>query len=280
MGKGSLLKRHLFFFFILFGFLSYNSYSNNLKKNTNQFIKTIDSISKRISILTATIDDLQLNNYNDSLIELYSDSLVLTNKVLINKLLLTKNKFELINNSNYLNDSTILNIITSKDLKVVLFTWDTGLGLEIPSYSSVVYFLTKNNHYESKKIQHVDIFEDDLGQNLLFSDIYKSTNNEYIITGSNKCGSICLKNSLSLYRIINNEFLQIKNGIIDQNLKMYSNLSFEYLLNVQLTIDPKFIIEGKIIKMPIMDKNKTQFLKYKLYNLIYPTTLRLSVNKR
>ena len=151
-------------------------------------------------------------------------------------------------------------MISTNDNLLIALTWQVFGFYPIPLNSNIIIYKNKPT-----VVSINGTGDNDYGDNIGIDKVQKITLNKkpyYLVFGSNKCGNLCIQETLTMYKVFKDEL--IKNEYSFKNGKnKISDLKFDYLLNQDIKITPCFKIQGEYVLFPIFNKLKTKLIAYK-----------------
>lgn len=248
-----ILKASSFSVFALI--ITLNNFSSN-KANplVEKIISTYDAIQTFEKVAESS-------NSSD-----YEDSINYHNNLLFH--LLSDKKFSDLDESDFnrIESETSVKIVFNTDRRLMLVSWQVFNFYSTPMCSNLLFF-----NGEVKGISLNGAGDDnDFGENIQYDKIYevplKHNVVDYVITGSNKCGNLCIQKKASLYSIFNGKIYKCQNSFIDGE-KHITDIQFDFLVNEYIKFDPTFKIENQEIIYPVFNEEKTKMIGSKIIKI-------------
>lgn len=244
-----ILKASGFVFFALIISLN-NCSSNPLVEKIISTYDTIQTFEKAIENSNNSDYEDSINYYNNLLFHCLSDK-----------------KFSELDETdlNSIKAKTSIKIVFNKDRKLMLVSWQVFYSYPTPMCSNLLFF-----NGEAKSISLNGTGDDnDFGDNIQYDRIYEvplKHSINYVITGSNKCGNLCIQKEASLYSVSNGKLSKCENSFIDRG-KRVTDVQFDFLINEYIKFDPNFKIENQEIICPVFNQEKTKMIGSKIINI-------------
>ena len=250
--------------YILF-FVSITSCNKQLAKKSSKFEtqKSVDSTNlikeeKNLLKIHNAILETFANNRNDSLIALNSRKFTDSITHLIQKNANTFHyPFELLQKEN------ALNLITSPDKKLRVYSWDNHLGGTMRFFNQIFQFQSNN-----QIATEIHLAEQD--PQAFFSKIYEAKNDKetfYLVISNSILWSSYHVQHINAYKIADNKLQDVSIFKTKKELLSSISVEFDFVSVVERSERPVELIkfEGNILKIALVDNNQNVTNK----NLIY-----------
>jgi hypothetical protein len=205
----------------------------------------------------------EFDNTYDGLKEDIGDSVDRYNRALI--LLISAPAFGLLKDSDYksISKSTGLIIQFSQDKKILLVSWRVLVNLPHQSCFNILWITGKATSVSSMKADSDNQFENSVQVDNII-DFNLGGKTYYILTGSNRCGILCIQEMISSFNIGNHGKLDLASIFYDGK-KYNQELGFDYVLNEEIKGEPEFLINGDGLTCPLFNEHRTKVVGSKRY---------------
>lgn len=207
----------------------------------------------------------EIDNTYDGLKEDVFDSIDKYNGALIS--LISAPAFGLLKDSDYrtISKSTDIKIMFSQDKKLMLVSWRVLFNLPNPVCINILWIGGKATKISSMEADSEEEYESNVQVNKivdfnLWGKVY------YILTGSNRCGNLCIQEVISAFYIGTHGKLNPA-GIFYDGKKYKQKLGFNYILNVDTKEEPAFLIKGDELTCPVFNVERTKVIGSKRYKI-------------
>jgi hypothetical protein len=166
-----------------------------------------------------------------------------------------------------ISDSSKIEILSSKDRKLQIFSWEAENPYPTPPMCSNIAIIDdKTTHVISLNGTGDNDFADNLSIDTIIQ-LSGSVKTGYLLIGSNKCGNLCEQSEASVYSILNNE-LKKNPGAFLCSGQYFDDVEFHYLINDKISSEPRFQINDLELTCPLFSGDRTKQSGVKKYKII------------
>lgn len=232
------MKKILFLILVIHSFESSSQCPSDIFNN-RLLVNKIISAYKKIQLFE--------NKFAGSNSDEYEDSISIANDALV-KLFSKKSAGKLCKSDLLqIKANTGIKIVFSNDKKITVVSWRVFESYEIPMCSNFIFY-----NGTAKAVSLNGTEDSDFGDNIQNDKILQVKLKDkacYILTGSNKCGNLCILEMASLYFISNGSIKKCSNSFFDGK-KYFDDVQFDYLINEKMKVEPSFKIQAKKLVYP------------------------------
>lgn len=230
---------------------SINTFSQN-----SEYIYNKQSLVEKIISVYKTIETFE-NKYAGGRVDKYEDSLNIANYYLMQ--LFSDKWAAKLSDSDFkqIKANTEIKILFSMDMKVAVITWSIFNSYQIPMCSNIIFY---NGNTMAVSLNGAG--DSDFGENVQTDKILQIKLNDktcYILTGSNKCGNLCIQEIASLYYISYGNIKKCSNSFFNGK-KYFSDIKFDYQINDKIKVEPEFKIQGNSLVYPKFNKGNDKII--------------------
>lgn len=197
------------------------------------------------------------NKYAESNSDEYEDSVSIANDSLV-QLFSDKRAAKLCQSDlKQIKGKTEIKIVVSDDKKLTVVSWCVFDSYEVPMCSNFIFY-----NGNTKAISLNGTGDNDFGDNIQNDKILQVKLKDktcYILTGSNKCGNLCILEMASMYFISKGNITKCSNSFFDGK-KYFADIQFDYLINDKMKVEPTFQIQGKKLVYPTFNEDNDRII--------------------
>ena len=242
---------------ILFMGLSVNSFAQKKSRENSIFIKRLLMTYNKVQKFDLLFEKTETEKIVDS-IQKYNRTL--TSMFLSSGFCLLKDS-----DLSKISKLTDIRICNSQDKKLKVVSWCVFFSQPNPSCSSIAFY----NGHLAKKISINENSDDDFGDNVQTDtvvDVLLKGRVYYVLSGSNKCGNLCIQNMASIYSVSNGSIVKCSHFFYDGK-DYLDDVEFNYVLNDEIENEPSFRIENGELICPVFNETRIKQIGSKKYKI-------------
>jgi hypothetical protein len=242
------------FLFVMGFSLSGNSQTKSVSNPvlTGKIVKTFNVMRK----FEGLFEKIQSEEIEDSvkkldayLVSLFSDSVFIS----LNK-----------SDSLTIIRSTDIMITTSQDKKMTVFSWRVFINQPSQQYSNVSWIRINKS---ACLFRNLDKGFDLEVQVDAIRDVVFNSKVLYIVTGSIRCGNLCIIEEALVFSIQKDGLISCKKCLFD-GVKYFDKVEFNYVLSDEIKDEPRFLIRNKQLVSPRINEQGTKIIGKKEFAIL------------
>lgn len=222
------------------------------------------SIADTVILIDQRIQDFESTPDTSSTVS-FEDSIKRYNSILLR--IISSSEFRLLRESDLqkISDLSNLQISKSRDRKLIVVSWCVFNQYPSPSCSRVL-IAGKTSEIISSNGSDGDEFGDNVQNDSIVQLFSSDGKSSYVLLGSNKCGNLCIHQMASVYNVNKGKIFKRTKVFYDGKISI-DDVEFDYLINDQIKIEPRFTVKDNILTSPLFKADKSGVEGKKSYKI-------------